>query len=304
MKILFVGKFNPYSWGEYPTEYFISEAFRKNGIVVVQVDIDKFSNYEVTKRIVQWSKDCDLVLFTSGILQLALSDFEWICNQIIIPKILYTNDWIFLDKEREKIYLERFPFVDLLITSDSFDYSKDGIKQIRIPMACLPSYEFNPMPQKDLVFIGAVHYSKERREFLDKISKCFGNLDIYGHCGNNTSVYTKELEVVLQRHRITLGHNCVNSKGYWSSRNYIVPGYGGFLLTPYVAGLEEEFENKKHIVWYKDFEECVDLIAYYLKYADEREEIRQQGYEYTQKVHNWDNRAKEFARIFREIKGE
>lgn len=302
-KILFVGRFYPYSWKEIPTEFFIAEGLERNNWQVIRIDIDKLFNHDVANQIVTCSKNVDMVLFASGILKLSLEDFGWICNQVTTPKILYTNDWIFLDKEREKSYLERFPFVDLLITSDYVDYSKYEIKQIRISMACLPSHKFAPCPCWNLVFVGAVHYSKERKEFLDRIKDCFPNtLDIYGNCGTKDPIYGKELEEILQEYKIVLGHNCVSSKGYWSSRNYIIPGYGGFLLTPYVEGLEEEFENKKYLVWFKDFEECTELIKYYLEHDKEREQIRRQGYEYTQKVHNWDSRIKEFIKVFKGLR--
>lgn len=300
MKILFVGEFIPYPSGEIPTEYFIAEALEKSGILVVRVDIRNISNYALTEQIVKGSKECDLVLFASGILALSLEDFGWACGQVKVPKILYTNDWIFLTEERKRVYLEKFPYVDLLITSDFEEY---GIKQVRIPMACLPSYDFAPTFSNDLVFVGAVHYAEERKKFLDRIRDYFlVRLDIYGFCGNKDPVYGEKLEKVLQSYKIALGHNCISRRGYWSSRNYIVPGYGGFLLTPYVEGLEEEFEDKKHVVWWKDVEECIDLIKYYLKNEDEREKIRKEGYEFTQRVHSWDSRIKEFIRVFEEIR--
>lgn len=300
MKILFIGKFDSYPWGEIPTEFFVADSLQKKGCKVICLDVDKLINGKPIEQNIK--NDVDIVLFASGILQLPLEHFKSILGKIKAVKVLYTNDWIFLNKEREQIYLERLSYFDLLITSDSVDYKEYGIKQVRIPMACLPSYKFEPAPSEKLVFIGAVHYSKERREFLDKIRGCFGKLDVYGYCGNKNPIYGQELEKTIQRYKIVLGHNHINnSESYWSSRNYIIPGYGGFLITPYVEGLEKEFEDKKHIVWYNSFEECVDLIRYYLEHDEEREKIRKQGYEYVQKVHIWDIRIKEFVKFFKEV---
>lgn len=299
MKILFVGKFNQYPWGEIPTERLLGSAI-SNYCEVKELDIDSSG---IVRQIIEEGKAVDLVLFSSATLDLSLKDLGIIRKVLLIPLVLYTNDWIFLNKARAEIYLDRFWAFNALITTDSVDYSEYGVKQFyRIPMACLPSYKFKPSSLKSLVFVGASHYLKERREFLEKIRNCFpSSLDVYGYGGNKSPVYEKKLEEVIQGYKIVLGHNCTNSRGYWSSRNYIIPGYGGFLLTPYVKGLGKEFKNKKHIIWYKDFDECVNLIRYYLVHDEEREKIRKQGYEFTQKVHNWSNRSKDFLRIFNKM---
>ena len=78
----------------------------------------------------------------------------------------------------------------------------------------------------------------------------------------------------------------------FSNRTWITLGCGGFLLTRYVPGLENIFTNKKHLVWYHNIEECLDLISEYLKEDVEREKIKEEGYRYVHENYTYDHIAK------------
>jgi spore maturation protein CgeB len=45
----------------------------------------------------------------------------------------------------------------------------------------------------------------------------------------------------------------------------------------YYPGIKNQFENGKHLVWFKDEKEAEDLARYYLKNKKERVEIARQG---------------------------
>lgn len=93
--------------------------------------------------------------------------------------------------------------------------------------------------------------------------------------------------------KIILGIGKSNQvEGYFSNRTWITLGCGGFLLTRYVPGLEKFFTNKKHLVWYHSVEECLHLIAEYLKKDEEREKISEEGYRYTHENHTYDHVVK------------
>jgi spore maturation protein CgeB len=79
--------------------------------------------------------------------------------------------------------------------------------------------------------------------------------------------------------KIILGTNIYNNiYQYFSNRNLYTMACGGFLLTSYVPGMEELFTNHKHLVWYNNQQECLDLIEYYLEHPNEREIIAQKGH--------------------------
>jgi hypothetical protein len=96
--------------------------------------------------------------------------------------------------------------------------------------------------------------------------------------------YQHDYVKVCRSSAIVLGINTVNSVAlYFSNRTFITLASGGFHLTEYVPQLEEMFENKQHLVWYHSDEECLDLIAYYLKRPSVRARIAAQGRDFTRK---------------------
>jgi len=297
IRIIIIGSFYKTAFGEIPTEVFLSNALERAGCDIERLDINGFPGNVTSQKI----KKTDIILYSTKIIRVDTKTFSTFSEYVTKPSILYTNDWIFLNKTREQNYREKIKYVDYMISTDTVDYTKNfGIKKHwYIPMACLPSFGFNPSPQKDLIFTGYIGYSQDRKIFIEEIKKSF-DLIIYG-VGNKQPIYNKELEKTLQNYKIALGHNCVNSPGYWSSRLYITIGFGGFFITPYTKLLEREFKNKEHLVWYKNLKEGKKLIKYYLEHNEEREKIRRQGYEYCQKNHNWNVRAKEFIKVFKEI---
>ena len=85
------------------------------------------------------------------------------------------------------------------------------------------------------------------------------------------------------------------------ARIFEVSMCGGFLLTEYVAGIEEHFEIGKEIVCFRTINEAVDKIKYFLKHDVEREKIAQAGWKRAHRDHNWKTRLKN---IFDEIEND
>ncbi len=73
-------------------------------------------------------------------------------------------------------------------------------------------------------------------------------------------------------------------------RDFEVPMSGGFYLTEYNEELKEFFEEDEEIVFFKDKEECLDKIKYYLNHDMLREKIRMSGYIRAQRDHTWQKR--------------
>ena len=92
---------------------------------------------------------------------------------------------------------------------------------------------------------------------------------------NNSTINGVEYPILCANAKIVLGMNIYNDiYQYFSNRNLFTLGCGGFLLTHYVPGLEQLFQNHKHLVWYESYDEAVDLIKYYLNPKRE-EKIKQ-----------------------------
>jgi hypothetical protein len=96
--------------------------------------------------------------------------------------------------------------------------------------------------------------------------------------------------------KIVLSINCVNDvKKYFSDRQLISMASGSLALSKYIPGIEEYFENHKHLVWFNTKEECLDLINYYLKHDDEREQIGINGARELLKQHTYFERVSELS---------
>jgi hypothetical protein len=90
--------------------------------------------------------------------------------------------------------------------------------------------------------------------------------------------YNEELVKVCQSSAIVLGINTVNTVfQYFSNRIFLTLACGGFHVTHYVPGMEELFENHRHLVWFQSDEECVELCAHYLKRPAARRRIADAG---------------------------
>ncbi len=103
-------------------------------------------------------------------------------------------------------------------------------------------------------------------------------------------VYNEDLGQKIAETAIVLGIGVPGVPLYFSNRVWLTLGWGGFLLQEYVEGLEHFFENHRHLVWYRDVEEAVDLIAWYLAHPGPRERIALQGYQQVQRFHTYDQR--------------
>lgn len=110
-----------------------------------------------------------------------------------------------------------------------------------------------------------------------------------------------------------LGNDMIDSiakyKIHWN-KNYSIDinyrtfetlGVGTFLLTNETDSLLELFETGKHLVTYKDFEDCRKKINYFLKHDNERQEIALNGYFHVVKNHTYNERAKLLDRIVNEV---
>lgn len=86
---------------------------------------------------------------------------------------------------------------------------------------------------------------------------------------------------------------------YWSDRVYETLGRGGFLIHPYIKGMEEEFIDGVHLAFYEfgNFGQLKAKIDYYLEHTVERERIRLAGHEFVKNNATYDDRLKRMLSI-------
>ena len=150
----------------------------------------------------------------------------------------------------------------------------------------------------DVIFVGSKTYHTEwpyRPRLIKFLEQTYRDkFKLYGRDGIKT-VRGQELNDLYASTKVVVGDTlCPEFKypDYWSDRIYETLGRGGFLIHPYIPGLEREFEDKKHVVFYqyKNWEQLEELINYYLENDKEREAIRKAGHELVKKKYTYKNR--------------
>lgn len=158
-----------------------------------------------------------------------------------------------------------------------------------------------PSPHaNDVVFVGARGYHRQwrhRQLLLDHLERTYGNR--FTRAGGDAPTGTVRgdaLNRLYANSKIAVGDTfCVgyDYPDYWSDRLPETLGRGGFLLMPYVRGMERDFTDGEHVVFwnYGDFDDLDRKIAYYLEHDAEREQIRKAGHEHVKSTatykHRW-----------------
>ena len=151
---------------------------------------------------------------------------------------------------------------------------------------------------RDVIFVGSKKYHPEwqyRPQLISWLEDTYKNkFEHYGN-GGIKSVRGDQLNKLYSSTKIVVGDTlCIgfNYPDYWSDRIYETMGRGGFIIHPYIKGLEKEFEDKKHLVFYEygNFDQLKELIDYYLVHDEEREAIRKAGHELVKNNYTYKNR--------------
>jgi spore maturation protein CgeB len=187
----------------------------------------------------------------------------------------------------------------------------------------------------DVTFVGQVH--SRRRRIVDHMRKGGIDVRCWGRGWKAGRLSEKEMVAVYSRSRINLNFTgssvslgwkpiakvflnrraddsiSINSPaGMWGhlrvllgdlrpqikGRNFEIPGSGGFLLTSDADNLGEYFVPGKEIAVFNGLNDLMDKTRHYLAHADEREAIREAGYERAHREHTYEQRLRSiFAAI-------
>jgi spore maturation protein CgeB len=112
--------------------------------------------------------------------------------------------------------------------------------------------------------------------------------------GINSTYHFFPLSIIF---RNIINFSLPESRLQIKGRNFEIPATGGFLLTQDAEDLYNFYEYGKEIVVFKNFDELIKNIKYYLEHEEERARIGIAGYERTIKDHIWENRFKEIFNI-------
>jgi len=163
-------------------------------------------------------------------------------------------------------------------------------------------------PTHDVIFVGSKGYHPEwayRPKLIDWLRATYG--DRFTHVGGDGQTGTVRghaLNNMYAHSKVAIGDSlCINFDYpyYWSDRVYETLGRGGFIIHPYIQGMGDHFEDRKHLVFYdfNNFEQLKQLIDYYLEHDEEREAIRRAGHEHVKANHTYVQR---WQQIIEEVK--
>lgn len=233
-----------------------------------------------------------------------------------IPTMTYHLDlWLGLQREKDLVNDPFYKQIGHFFATDKLmaDWFNDNtaVKGHYLPAGVFE--EETVMLDKDktkvpeVVFVGSKNYHPEypyRPQLINWLGETYG--ERFGHySGEEGTLGLRRglhLNQLLADTKVVVGDSlCLNFDYpyYWSDRVYEIMGRGGFLIMPHIEGLDDEFEDGKHLVTYEygDFKQLKDVIDYYLENDQARGYIRNQGFNYVKNNytyrHRWEQILKE-----------
>lgn len=322
VRIAYIGNFQP----DHSHETHLSASFEELGHSVIRIQENRASPAGVERA----CEGADLLLWTRtwGLPWRGVDVGAWLKElgrRLGIPTVSEHPDlYIGLDRGRA---LAADPF-----WSTDFVFTADGGSDAAFARMGIPHYPLRaavygrecvlaePVPAlaAEVAFVGSGSldgrsYHREwtyRRELLQFLVSTYGTRfrKHGGHPihGGLAFARGRRLNQVYASTRVVVGDTlclgpedslepCFQHAGYWSDRVYETLGRGGFLIHPYIAGLEREFTDGVHLRYYTygDFAQLRRLIDHYLDDANaqERERIRLAGHRHAAENCTYAHRA-------------
>lgn len=313
MKIVYVGNFTQ----AHCTEVHIAKTLESLGHAVVRLQENGYTPDELTNVLAQ--NQFNLFLFTRTWGDTVTLEHLAHLRERKIPSVSYHLDlyvglsrkYLHLEKSLKEV-LESDPFwrTDYVFTPDGDPKSQEFFEASGVHHYYMRPGVFEPEcyiaePEHgherhdiEVLFVGGGDkvgspngYGHPEWPYRDKLITWL--YDTYGERFTKfghpqATIRNEELNQLYADSKVVVGDSvCIdyNHENYWSDRVYETIGRGGFLIHPFIKGLDDELVDKKHIVFYEygNFDQLKDQIDYYLEHDEEREAIRLAGHEFVKK---------------------
>lgn len=312
MKILFIGNFDV----DYCTEVHHKKTFEKLGHEVITVQENRATFNEIMSKI----DGIDMLFHTHthGWIIDRIAEVYSYCKERNIPTVGYHLDlWLGIEREKD---LESDPYwnieyffsVDKLMV-DLLNKDPRKPKAFFLPAGvfedeCVMYPKSTTEYKHDIIFVGSKGYHSEwpyRFHLITWLEATYGNrFAQYGGGGLGT-IRGKELNQLYSDSKIVIGDTLCKDfiyPEYLSDRIFETTGRGGFIIHPFISGIEKHFEiegEKKEIAVYEfnNFDNLRENIDYYLEADIEREAIRHRGHKKTKKDHTYTQRIKQILKV-------
>lgn len=323
MKISYLGNFSQ----QHCTETHIALTLEKLGHEVVRI---QESQSNTMADIVYPSEGSDLFLWTrtTDLLMPYMLDILKEFKKLNIPTASYHLD-LYIGLQRED-GLDTDPFwqTDYVFTPDGdpasqkvFEakginhyYMKPGVFEDE---CYIDTHQFNK-PNYSVVFVGGgeatggLEYGHKEWSYRGQLIKFLQDTydDRFSKFGHpQETIRNEALNELYANTKVVVGDSlCLNFNHpyYWSDRVYETLGRGGFIIHPYIKGMEEEFTDGENIVFYEynNWTQLKEKIDYYLEHNEEREKIRLAGQEFVKENATYHNRLRQMLSIIANIASE
>jgi glycosyltransferase involved in cell wall biosynthesis len=290
---------------------FTSESHHAKTLESLGHEVIRLQETEVTaETVLQNAKESVLFVWvhthgwsTPGIIN--MQDVLIALKKYKIPSMTYHLDlWFGLRRQRDLRRNPVYQYIDHFFTVDrkmaDWFNTRTSVKGHYVP-AGVYDKECTYVPathKEDVIFVGSKTYHAEwpyRPKLINFLSHTYGaKFNLYGREGLGV-VRGQDLNNLYASTKVVVGDTlCPNFDypDYWSDRIYETIGRGGFLIHPYISGLEKEFEDKKHVVFYEynNLNQLKQLVDYYLENDEEREKIRKAGHDLVKNNYTYRNR--------------
>lgn len=333
MKILYIGNFTQ----AHCTEVHLAATLENLGHEVIRAQENEWSGSMLTGVI--GTGEIDMLLFTRTWGSLLTLDHLALLREHKIPSVSYHLD-LYVGLERKYLHegksldqiLRTDPFwrTDFVFTPDGDPHSaeifkENGVKHYFMrpgvfkPECYMAPYEADHdgtrIPRYDALFVGGgdrpgsphAYGHPEwnyRNELIAWLYDTYGEqFTKFGH--PQETIRNAELNQLYAYSKVVVGDSvCIdfNHEYYWSDRVCETLGRGGFLIHPWIKGMDEEFIDGEHLVYYKfgDFDDLKAKIDYYLEHDEERERIRKAGHEFVKEHATYNDRLSQMLDIIKD----
>lgn len=314
MKIVYVGNYTQ----AHCTEVHLANTLESLGHEVDRVQENNIDHVDLAQKLAD--EMFDLFLFTRTWGNTVTLDHLEILRQRGIPSASYHLDLYVGLKRDGGIETDPFWRTDFVFTPDGDPASQavfesKGIKHYYMKPGvfrdeCYVADKNNN--GTDLVFVGTGGTPDHPRQYGHPEWPYRGQLikflrdtygDVFQKYGDpDITVRGKALNQLYANAKVVVGDSlCLgfDKPYYWSDRAYETMGRGGFLIHPYIKGMEEEFEDRTNIVFYEynNWDQLKFLIDYYIEHDEEREKIRVAGHEFVKNHATYSDRLQRMLDI-------
>ena len=286
----------------------ISESFESLGWEVYRAQENQFKVAEILEEA---EKGYDFLLFTRTWAETG-EKYREVLKHIKIPSISWHLDlYIGIDREK-RLGADSFWQSDYVFSADGGhqeEFKKKGVNHHWLSPGvyhkeCYLGKEVEEY-KSDVIFVGSYHYHSEwpqRPTLINWLKKTYG--DRFKLCPDDLGrswIRGDKLNNLYASAKVVVGDS-LYSPYYWSDRIPETLGRGGFLLHPFVPGIEKEYKYWKHFVPYqhRDFKTLKEIIDYYVTHEEEREKIKMEGHEFVKNNYTYRHKIEMILKILKE----